>query len=155
MHPEWLAAQAIDPATAGKEKFWKRRYEAITAWEEHLHRSGTRMVKLFLHVSRDEQRKRFLKRTGDPEKQWKFYAADVAERAHWDAYQAAYEAALRATSTKRSPWYVIPADHKWFMRTAVAAVLAHHLDAMDPQFPVLTRAEKTAMRKAAAALEAE
>jgi PPK2 family polyphosphate:nucleotide phosphotransferase len=155
VHPEYLAAQGIDPAEADGKKFWKQRLKDITAWERHLQRSGTQVVKFFLHVSKEEQRERFLARAGDATKHWKFSAGDVAERAHWDAYQAAYAAALEATSTKHAPWYIIPADHKWFMRTAVAAILADHLEQMDPAFPKLGRKEKAEMREAVAALQAE
>ena len=154
VHPEFLAGQAIDPATADR-RFWERRYEAIVAWERHLHRSGTRVVKFFLHVSEDEQRQRFLDRAAEPEKHWKFSAGDVAERAHWDDYQRAFAAALRATSTDEAPWYVIPADRKWLMRTAVAAILVHHLEAMAPEFPRLSPEERKAMDEAVAALQAE
>jgi PPK2 family polyphosphate:nucleotide phosphotransferase len=155
VHPEYLAGQAIDPERAAKPKFWKQRFEDIATWERHLHRSGTRVVKFFLHVSREEQRDRLLARAADPQKLWKFSPADVEERGHWDAYQHAYEAALAATSTKHAPWYVIPADHKWFMRTAVAAILAHHLDAMDPAFPKPSRADRAEFRAAVAKLQAE
>ena len=155
VHPEYLAGEAIDPAQAGERRFWADRFEAIAAWERHLDRSGTQVVKFFLHVSREEQRKRFLARAKEPDKQWKFSAGDVAERAHWDAYQDAFEAALRATSTTAAPWYVIPADRKWFMRTAVAAILVGHLQAMDPRFPELAPDEQAKMRAAVAALEAE
>ena len=155
VHPEFLAGQAIDPGQAGKDAFWKQRFEDIATWERHLERSGTQVVKFFLHVSRKEQRERILARADEPDKQWKFSPGDVAERVHWDAYQDAFEAALRATSTKEAPWYVIPADHKWFMRTAVAAILVHHLEAMDPDFPKLSKADRSAMHEAVAALEAE
>jgi PPK2 family polyphosphate:nucleotide phosphotransferase len=152
VHPEFLAAQAIDPKRAAKSSFWKQRFEDITAWEAHLDRSGVRVVKFFLHVSREEQRERLLARTEAPEKNWKFSPADVAERARWDDYQDAFEAALKATSAGHAPWYVIPADHKWFMRTAVAAIVVHHLEAMDPQFPKLAPEEREAMQEAVAAL---
>jgi PPK2 family polyphosphate:nucleotide phosphotransferase len=155
VHPEYLAAQAIDPERATERSFWTRRFEDIAAWEEHLHRSDVRVVKFFLHVSREEQRERLLARAAEPDKQWKFSPADVAERARWDDYQAAFQAALRATSTEHAPWYVIPADHKWFMRTAVAAILVDHLEAMDPRFPALSEADHAAMREAVSALEAE
>jgi len=154
VHPEYLAGQALDPARAD-DGFWDERFEDIVAWERHLHRNGTRVVKFFLHVSRDEQRQRFLDRAAEPEKQWKFSAGDVAERAHWDDYQRAFEAALRATSTKEAPWYVVPADRKWFMRTAVAAILVHHLEAMEPSFPRLAAEERKAMDEAVTALQAE
>ena len=155
VHPEYLAGQAIDPAECRRARFWKQRLEDIAAWERHLERSGTRVVKFFLHVSRDEQRERFLARADEAEKNWKFSPGDVAERAHWDAYQEAFEAALAATSTDAAPWYVIPADHKWFMRTAVAAILVHHLDAMDPRFPEISADEQDAVQEAVRALRDE
>ena len=155
VHPEWLAAQSVDPARGADAAFWKQRYEDITTWERSLHRSGTRVVKFFLHVSKEEQRERFLDRVAEPEKNWKFSPSDVAERAHWDAYQDAFAAALRATSTKDAPWYVIPADRKWFMRTAVAAILVHHLEDMDPRFPEPTDEERATMDLAVKQLEAE
>ena len=148
VHPEYLAAQAVEPSRA----LWKERYEDITAWERHLDRSGTRVVKFFLHVSQEEQRERLLARADDPAKNWKFSPADIEERERWDDYQAAFEAALKATSSAHAPWYVIPADHKWFMRLAVAAILVHHLEAMDPQFPQPTGDERAAMEAAVATL---
>ena len=155
VHPQWLEAQAIDPARGEQAGFWKERFEDIRMWERYLDRSGTRVVKFFLHVSRDEQRQRFLDRVAEPEKNWKFSPSDVEERQHWDAYQQAFDAALGATSTKESPWYVIPADRKWFMRTAVASILVHHLDDMDPQFPEPTAEDRAMMEAAVKALEAE
>ena len=155
VHPEYLSDQRIDPALGRDDDFWARRFDDIAAWERHLHREGTRIVKFFLHVSKDEQRRRFLARAEEEHKHWKFSAGDVAERAHWDAYQHAYEEALAATSTDHAPWYVIPADHKWFMRTAVAAILVDHLEAMDPQYPELDGEEAAAMEAAVAALRAE
>jgi PPK2 family polyphosphate:nucleotide phosphotransferase len=151
VHPEWLAAQGAE-ASRG---LWKERYDAITGWERHLHASGTRVVKFFLHVSKDEQRERFLARAEEADKNWKFSAGDVAERERWDDYQHAFEQALKATSTADAPWYVIPADHKWLMRTAVAAILVHHLEAMDPRFPVPTDEERTEMAAAVAKLRDE
>ena len=151
VHPEYLAAQGLE-ASRG---LWKQRYDAITAWERHLHASGTRVVKFFLHVSKAEQRERLLARAEQPDKRWKFSARDVAERAHWDEYQRAYEAALAATSTGHAPWYVIPADRKWLMRTAVASILVHHLEAMDPRFPEPSAEEQAEIREAVAQLRAE
>jgi PPK2 family polyphosphate:nucleotide phosphotransferase len=135
VHPSYLGAQGIDPACGRDERFWTARLETIAAWERHLAACGTRVVKFFLHVSREEQRKRLLARANDPSKRWKFNPDDVAERAHWDAYMAAYEAAVRATSTADAPWYAIPADHKWMARTAVAQIVARHLEWMDPRHP--------------------
>lgn len=151
VHPEYLAGQGLK-ASRG---LWKERYDAITAWERHLHASGTRVVKFFLHVSKAEQRERFLARAEEADKNWKFSAGDVAEREHWDEYQRAFEAALAATSTEDAPWYVIPADRKWLMRTAVASILVHHLEAMDPRFPEPSEEEQAAIREAVAQLQAE
>jgi PPK2 family polyphosphate:nucleotide phosphotransferase len=155
VHPELLGAQAIDPARAQDPSFWAERYEDIASWERHLTRSGTRVVKFFLHVSKAEQRKRFLARADEPEKFWKFSPGDVRERRHWDAYQLAYQAALGATTSTDAPWYVIPADRKWFLRTAVANIIVHHLEDMDPQFPEPTDEELDAMQEAVAELRAE
>jgi PPK2 family polyphosphate:nucleotide phosphotransferase len=155
VHPQYLAAQGIDPARGEDDGFWDQRLEDIVAWERHLHREGTRVVKFFLHISKDEQRARFLARADTQRKHWKFSAGDVAERGHWDAYQRAYQAALARTSTPHAPWYVIPADHKWFLRTAVAAILVHHLGAMHPSYPEPGADEEAAMEAAVAALRAE
>jgi PPK2 family polyphosphate:nucleotide phosphotransferase len=155
VHPELLAAQAIDPARAAHRGLWEQRFEDIVAWERHLARAGTRVVKLFLHISKEEQRRRFLARAEQQRKRWKFSAGDVAERAHWDDHQRAYDEALRATSTPEAPWYVIPADHKWFARTAVAAIVTAHLRAMRPRHPQPTGAERAAMEAAVARLRAE
>ena len=153
VHPEYLGGQGIDPQRGRGKALWRARFQDISTWERHLVRDGTRVVKFFLDVSRDEQRKRFLARADETAKNWKFSAGDVEEHFHYGAYQDAYEEALRATSTKDAPWYVIPADHKWFMRTAVAAILVHHLETMDPQFPELE--SDAEMRDAVALLEAE
>ena len=155
VHPEYLAGQAIDPARARDDGFWEQRFEDIVAWERHVARAGTRIVKFFLHVSKQEQRERFLARAEEEHKHWKFSAGDVRERRHWHAYHAAYEAALRATDADDAPWYVIPADHKWFMRTAVAAIVADHLEALDPRYPEPSADELEAMRTAVAELRAE
>ena len=151
VHPEYLGAQGVEASRS----LWKERYEAIKAWERHLHASGTRVVKFFLHVSKAEQRERFLARAHEADKNWKFSAGDVAERERWDDYQHAFEQALRATSTEHAPWYVIPADRKWLMRTAVASILVHHLEAMDPRVPEPTDEERAEIAQAVAKLEAE
>ena len=151
VHPEWLAAQGAEPSRG----LWKERYDAITSWERHLHASGTRVVKFFLHVSKEEQRERFLARAVEADKHWKFSAGDVAERERWDDYQHAFEQALTATSTEHAPWYVIPADRKWLMRTAVASILVHHLEAMDPRFPEPTDEERAEIAEAVAKLRDE
>jgi PPK2 family polyphosphate:nucleotide phosphotransferase len=146
VHPQLLANQAIDPAEATRPKFWAERFDEITAWERRLTRGGTRVVKFFLHVSKEEQLRRFLARTERPDKNWKFSPSDVREHRFWDDYQVVYEEALRATSTKDAPWYVIPADHKWFMRTAVAAIVVQHLADIDPSYPVPSRAQLEEMQ---------
>jgi PPK2 family polyphosphate:nucleotide phosphotransferase len=152
VHPELLADEAIDPARAEDRRFWKERIEDIATWERHLTRAGTRVVKFFLHVSEAEQRRRFLARVEQPEKYWKFSPADLREHRCWEAYQPAYEAALRATSTRQAPWYVIPSDHKWLLRTAVAAIIVQHLEDMDPQYPTPSERERREMREAVASL---
>ena len=153
VHPELLEHQQLPPGRRGP-KFWKERFESINAFEEHLHRNGTTIVKLFLHVSKEEQRKRLLARLEEPKKEWKFSATDVAEREHWDDYMAAYEAALTATSTPRAPWYVIPADHKYVMRTLVAGVLVDTIRSLKLTYPTVTPEQHLANEEARRKLEA-
>jgi PPK2 family polyphosphate:nucleotide phosphotransferase len=155
VHPEYLAGEGIDPDRAKDHDFWQRRYEDIAAWERHLADEGTRVVKFFLNISKKEQRKRFLARAEDPHKYWKFNAGDIAERTHWDAYDEAYEDALRATSTDDAPWYVVPADRKWVLRTVVADIVAGHLADMDPRYPEPSPEDRAAMDEALRALRAE
>jgi PPK2 family polyphosphate:nucleotide phosphotransferase len=135
VHPELLAAEGADPESAADARIWKARLKTIAAWEQHLVSCQTRVVKFFLHISPEEQRKRLLERATNPEKHWKFSPDDVVQRAYWDAHHAAYEEAIRATSTRAAPWYAIPADNKWMARTAVAQIVVHHLDRMDPRYP--------------------
>jgi PPK2 family polyphosphate:nucleotide phosphotransferase len=135
VHPDLLADEAIDPARAKHAKFWEQRFEQIRAWERHLTLAGTRVIKFFLHISREEQLKRFLARAEVPDKHWKFSPSDLREHRRWADYEKAYEAALKATSTADEPWYVIPADHKWSMRTVVGAIIVEHLADMDPRYP--------------------
>jgi PPK2 family polyphosphate:nucleotide phosphotransferase len=134
VHPELLEAQHLPPEHRDPG-IWNQRFAAINAWEQYLHENGIQVVKLFLNVSRDEQRRRFLARIDKPEKNWKFTAADVRERAYWDQYQKAYADVLSHTSTESAPWYVIPADHKWFERIAAAAVIVDALVRIDPRYP--------------------
>jgi PPK2 family polyphosphate:nucleotide phosphotransferase len=150
VHQELLRAQKIPGSLIGKKVF-DERLRDIAAMEDFLARNGTQVVKFFLNVSRDEQKKRFLERIDTPEKNWKFSAFDVGERAHWDEYMKAYEDAIRATATPRAPWYVVPADHKWFMRLVVAAAVVDSLRQLDLTLPPLTaehRAEIAAAKKA-------
>ena len=117
------------------EEVWRPRYDLITDFEANLAAAGTRIVKLFLHISKDEQAARFQARLDDPDKQWKFRTGDLAERARWDDYTAAFEEALSRTSTRHAPWYVIPADRKWYRNWAVSRILVETLEDMDPQYP--------------------
>ena len=137
VHPENLDRQKL-PADAKGKDVWDRRYRQINDWERYLAENGIKVVKLFLNLSKEEQRIRFLKRIDLPERNWKFSAADVRERQRWDDYQQAFSEMLSATSTRWAPWYVIPADHKWFARICAAAVLADALIAIDPQYPVVS-----------------
>jgi PPK2 family polyphosphate:nucleotide phosphotransferase len=141
VHPAILAGQQLPDATRGRG-IWKRRYREIANFEQHLSDNGTRVVKFFLHLSKDEQRRRFLDRLDEPEKAWKFSLADVRERERWDEYMAAYEDALSATSTKAAPWFIIPADHKWFMRLAVAEIICDALDDLGVRFPTVPDDER-------------
>ena len=124
---------------------FERRYRQINDWERHLSENGFSVVKLFLNLSKEEQRRRFLRRIDYPEKNWKFNANDVKERGHWDAYQAAFSRMLSNTSTEWAPWYVLPADHKWFLRVAAAAVLVQTLAAIDPQYPTVSAEARRAL----------
>lgn len=147
VHPEWIDRQRI-PERRLSKAFWRDRYADINAFEQHLARNGTVIRKFFLHVSKDEQKARFLERIDNPAKGWKFSTADVAERAHWDAYMKAFEQALSATSTPWAPWYVIPADRKWVTRTLVASILAQTIRSLHDGPPVVS-ATKTAELEAA------
>ena len=154
VHAENLERQRL-PRAAKRGDVWRRRYREINDWERYLTDNGLRVVKLFLNLSREEQRVRFLRRIDLPDHNWKFSEADVRERARWDDYQAAFSDALSHTSTEWAPWYVIPADRKWFARLAVSAVLAHTLIEIDPQYPTVSDAARERLRAAKADLEAE
>ena len=154
VHPELLDRQHLPPPAKGKG-VWARRYTEINNWEHFLAGNGFKVVKLFLNLSREEQRIRFLKRVDLPEKNWKFSASDARERQYWDDYQAAFSDMLTSTSTDWAPWYVIPADHKWFARVCVSAVLAHTLIGIDPRYPVVDAGKRKDLAEARALLEAE
>jgi PPK2 family polyphosphate:nucleotide phosphotransferase len=154
VHPEWLDAQRLPPGPRGAE-FWQARYAAINAFERHLHHEGTRVVKFFLHVSKAEQKRRFLARLNEPEKAWKFSAADVAERGHWDAYMAAFEEAITATSTLWAPWWIIPADHKPVMQALVARIMVETIRGLNLAWPEVSDADRVAHEEARRQLEAE
>jgi PPK2 family polyphosphate:nucleotide phosphotransferase len=152
VHPEWLGPGA--PAKPDK-KFWERRYEDINNFEKHLSRNGTLILKFFLHVSKGEQRRRFLERLTNPEKHWKFSEADLAEREHWKEYRKAFEDALSATSTKRAPWHVIPADRKYVARALVADIITTSIQGLGLEFPKVSKERMAKLEEARAALEAE
>jgi PPK2 family polyphosphate:nucleotide phosphotransferase len=145
VHPELLDRQKLPPEARGPD-FWHHRYRAINDWERHLAENGFRLVKVFLNLSKEEQRRRFLKRIDLPEKNWKFSAADIREREYWDDYQKAFSDMLSATSTTWAPWYVVPADHKWFARICAAALLVHTLMDIDPQFPEVDKKTRKSLR---------
>jgi PPK2 family polyphosphate:nucleotide phosphotransferase len=155
VHPELLGDMNVDSSAGSAERIWRDRYEDINAFEHHLHRNGTRIVKIFLHVSKEVQKNRFLERLGDPSKHWKFSMADLAERGHWDEYQAAYEETLTATSTPWAPWFIVPADHKYALRALVGGILAHAIDQMDLRSPKLGPDELESLAQARAELQAE
>ncbi|MBE7517554.1 MAG: polyphosphate kinase 2 family protein [Chloracidobacterium sp.] len=155
VHPSILAGQALPADVISDKDIWKKRYESIRRWEEHLGENGVRIIKFFLHVSKDEQKKRFLKRIDQPEKNWKFSMGDVRERALWDEYMKCYTEAIAATSTKDAPWYIIPADTKWFTRLAVSEIIVKTLEKLDPQYPKMSDEQRAGLAEAKKALENE
>lgn len=152
VHPEILAAENLPAESMDDDGLWKHRYRSIRDLEKHLHRNGTRIVKFFLHLSKDEQRRRFLARIDDPEKNWKFSGSDVAERKYWKEYMGAYEACLGATSTKESPWYVVPADDKANARLIISQVIVDTLDGLEMHFPKPDKARRAELAKIREAL---
>ena len=154
VHPKILAGQNLPPSLIRKD-IWRERYESINDWERHLARNGTRIVKFFLNVSKEEQRKRFLERLEVPEKNWKFAMGDVLERGFWNDYMQAYEDAISATSTEWAPWYAVPADHKWFTRLAVAQVVVATLEKLGLEYPKVDAERKKELAEAKRALEKE
>lgn len=151
VHPEFLNAQRLPPALLS-DSIWKQRFEDIRAFERHLGRNGVAVRKFYLHMSKQEQRKRFLKRLDEPEKNWKFQAADVKERKHWRDYMGAYEDMIRQTSTEEAPWYVVPADNKWFTRIVVADAVVDALESLELRFPKLDAAKLKELAAARALL---
>jgi PPK2 family polyphosphate:nucleotide phosphotransferase len=154
VHPDLLGQERLSPESKSTG-IWARRYREINDWEHYLVDNGIRVVKMFLNVSKEEQRARFLKRINEPGKNWKFSASDIRERRHWDGYQRAYSEMLSHTSTKWAPWYVLPADHKWFTRVCAAAVIADTLIDINPQYPAPDPAARQELLRAKAELEAE
>lgn len=154
VHPELLAGQKL-PAERVSKHIWQERFEDIRAFERYLGRNGMLVRKFFLHVSRAEQKQRFLDRIEDPDKNWKFASGDVRERAHWKNYMAAYEDMIRHTATPEAPWYVVPADHKWYTRIVVASAIIEALQSLDLRYPVLSAAQRRDLAEARASLCAE
>ena len=154
VHSEVLAAEKL-PKASRKGDIWKRRYREINDWERYLTDQGFRLVKIFLNLSKEEQRLRFLRRVDLPDKNGKFSAADARERGYWDAYQKAYSEMLSATSTEWAPWYVVPADHKWFARISAAAVIIDTLMRIDPRYPTVSAEQRQDLEATRVSLEAE
>ena len=154
VHPELLARQRLPEKVTGKE-IWRRRFKSIRGFERHLARNGVCVLKFFLNVSKEEQRRRFLDRLDEPAKRWKFSLGDVAERKLWDKYMEAYEDMIRATSSEESPWYVVPADNKWFARLAVSAAIIETLERLDLKFPVIKGPQLAELKKVRGALLSE
>jgi PPK2 family polyphosphate:nucleotide phosphotransferase len=147
VHPEILRNENIPDAPAGMKKIWKQRYHSIVDLEKHLHRNGTRIIKFFLHLSKEEQRKRFLDRVDQPDKNWKFSEADITERKFWDQYMEAYENCLGATSTKAAPWHVVPADDKYNARLIISRIVIEALKDLKMSYPKLTNARQRELQK--------
>lgn len=154
VHPELLAREKLPRAVVSKD-IWKERFEDIVGFERYMARNGTLVLKFFLHVSRGEQRRRFLERLDKPAKNWKFSAADLAERARWNDYMHAYEEMIQHTATARAPWYVVPADHKWFTRLVVVEAIVAALDRLELAFPEVPPGERKALKAARAELQRE
>jgi PPK2 family polyphosphate:nucleotide phosphotransferase len=151
VHPEYLAAQRL-PSDIDTDDLWEQRFRQIRRFERHLQENGTRVTKFFLHVSRDEQKRRFLERIERPEKNWKFNVGDLKERALWKEYMKAYEEVIRNTASEEAPWYVVPADHKWFTQMVVAAAMVDTLDGLDLAYPEVSAAQRQGLAAAKKAL---
>ena len=158
VHPEYLLAENLPDIHSVEDAntdFWETRYRQINNFERTVSENGTVILKFFLHLSKDEQKRRFLSRIKNPDKNWKFSAADIEERAFWEDYQNAYETAISRTSTDYAPWYIIPANHKWFSRVAIGNIIVETLKDMDIQMPVISEEEKALLKKAKGKLEKE
>jgi PPK2 family polyphosphate:nucleotide phosphotransferase len=158
VHPEYVFNENLPGVSSVDDldkKFWEHRYTSIRNFEKHLNRNGIAIIKFFLHVSKDEQKERFLARIDDKEKNWKFSAADIKERQHWKEYMEAYEDAISATATEDAPWYVIPADKKWFTRIAISSIIHETLKNLDLKYPVLPHEEQERLDEVRRLLESE
>ena len=155
VHPEILRAEKLPDELIGADSIWKERFRSIAGLEDHLSRNGTRILKFFLHLSQEEQRKRFLARLEEPKKNWKFSTADASERQRWNEYMEAYEDMIRHTATKDAPWHVVPADNKWFTRLVVASAIIETLQSLDLHFPKVGREKLKELVAAKKALMSE
>ena len=156
VHPEYnLSEKVWKDVKDFDDKFWNNRYESIRNFEKHLSENGTKVIKFFLHVSKEEQKKRLLDRINEPEKNWKFSSGDLKERALWDKYQKAYEEAINETSTEYAPWHILPADNKWFTRLTACQIITQTLEKMDLKFPVLSDEEASELEASKTSLENE
>lgn len=150
VHPEYILSEnipGVERVDQIDEAFWKRRFKQINRFEKNLSQNGTVILKFFLYVSKKEQKKRFLDRIDDPTKNWKFSSSDIEERAHWDKYMQAYEEMLSATSKSHAPWFVLPADDKWFTRLCMAAIISREFHTLDPMYPELNDEEKSRLQE--------
>lgn len=158
VHPEYVLKEGVRNYESVEDldkEFWLNRYQSINDFEKHLHRNGTTIIKFFLNVSKEEQKERFLKRIDDPSKNWKFSSFDVEERSYWDKYMVAYEEAINQTSTDDAPWYIVPADKKWFTRIAVSKIIVDTLKALDLKFPEISDEETGKLEESRKKLESE
>ena len=155
VHPAILQSQQLPDRIENDKNIWKKRFEQIRNFETYLVENGTHVLKFFLHVSKEEQKQRFLARIETPEKNWKFSAGDAKERGFWDDYMRAFEDALVNTSTKNAPWYVIPADKKWFTRVAVSEIIIQKMESLDLQYPKINDAQRQGLLEAKKILESE
>lgn len=153
VHQEILQGQQLPPEIKNDPDIWQKRFNHIRDWEQHLTENGTHIIKFFLNVSREEQKKRFLERIAEPEKNWKFSTGDVRERSYWNDYMRAYEEAISATSTDAAPWHIIPADKKWFTRLAISEIIVNRLESMNLHYPKITDAQREELIAAKTALE--
>jgi PPK2 family polyphosphate:nucleotide phosphotransferase len=152
VHPALLDSQRLPPALITK-RTWRERFEDFISHEQHLARNGTAIIKVFLHISKEEQRQRLLRRIEDRGKNWKLSTEDIAERKRWKDYMRAYDDAIRQTSSAHAPWYVVPADHKWWARTVVGAILVDTLERLDPHYPKVGQEKRRELRRVGEALE--
>lgn len=155
VHSGILQSQQLADEIKNDKNIWKKRFRQIRDWEDHLAENGTHVIKFFLNVSRDEQKKRFLERIDTPDKNWKFSSGDARERGFWDEYMKAYTDAIQATSTEKSPWFIVPADKKWFTRLAVSEIIVKKLESLELKYPTVTDAHMAELLEAKKILESE